>query len=78
MEELGLGEDGRPVPFLQRSVCCARTRAGAQCRNRVVPGKRRCRFHGGLSTGPKTHAGRKRIADAQTQRWALYRAEKKK
>jgi hypothetical protein len=25
---------------------------------RVVPGKRRCRFHGGLSTGPKTKAGR--------------------
>jgi hypothetical protein len=30
---------------------------------RVVPGKRRCRFHGGLSTGPKTKAGRARIAD---------------
>jgi hypothetical protein len=33
--------------------CCAKTRAGAPCITRVVPGKRRCRFHGGMSTGPK-------------------------
>jgi hypothetical protein len=32
----------------------AKTRAGAPCIMRVVPGKRRCRFHG----GPKTKAGR--------------------
>src|SRR5258707_14782909 len=31
---------------------------------RVVPGKRRYRFHGGMSTGPKTKAGRARIAEA--------------
>jgi hypothetical protein len=28
------------------------------CRNWAVPGKRRCRLHGGLSTGPKTPAGK--------------------
>ena len=37
-----------------RPRCCAKTRAGAPCIMRVVPGKRRCRFHGGLSTGPRT------------------------
>jgi hypothetical protein len=26
-------------------------------------------FHGGLSTGPKTEAGRARIAEAQRRRW---------
>jgi hypothetical protein len=31
---------------------------------RVEFGKARCRFHGGLSTGPKTEAGRIRIAEA--------------
>jgi hypothetical protein len=40
---------------------------------RVEFGKARCRFHGGLSTGPKTEAGRARIAEAQRRRWRLYR-----
>jgi hypothetical protein len=35
---------------------------------RVEFGKARCRFHGGLSTGPKTQAGRARIAEAQRRR----------
>ena len=29
-------------------------------------GKTKCRFHGGKSTGPKTLAGKQRIADANT------------
>jgi hypothetical protein len=33
----------------------------------------RCRFHGGKSTGPKTQAGRARIAEAQRLRWLAYR-----
>jgi hypothetical protein len=36
----------------------AKTRAGRPCRMRVEFGKARCRLHGGLSTGPKTEAGR--------------------
>ena len=40
---------------------------------RVERGKARCRFHGGLSTGPKTEAGRARIAEAQRRRWQAYR-----
>jgi hypothetical protein len=36
-------------------------------------GKARCRFHGGLSTGPKTEAGRARIAEAQRRRWRAFR-----
>ena len=43
--------------------------AGAPCKNKAISGKRRCRFHGGLSTGPKTEAGRARIAAAQKKRW---------
>ena len=31
------------------------------------------RFHGGKSTGPKTQAGRARIAEAQRLRWLAYR-----
>jgi hypothetical protein len=40
---------------------------------KVEFGKARCRFHGGLSTGPKTGAGRARIAEAQRRRWREYR-----
>ncbi|WP_377193615.1 HGGxSTG domain-containing protein [Ruegeria meonggei] len=37
--------------------------------------KRRCKFHGGRSTGPKTDAGRKAISKAQKRRWAAYRKQ---
>ncbi|WP_425537349.1 HGGxSTG domain-containing protein [Phaeobacter gallaeciensis] len=56
--------------------CGARTRKGTACRSRPIPGKRRCRFHGGLSSGPKTQAGRNRIAEAQRKRWALCRGKR--
>jgi class 3 adenylate cyclase len=49
------------------------TRAGGACLVRAEPGKARCRFHGGLSTGPKTQAGRSRISEAQRRRWLAYR-----
>src|SRR3954466_3933244 len=59
-----------------RPRCGAKTRAGGACLVRVEPGKARCRFHGGLSTGPKTEAGRNRIAEAQRLRWLAYRENK--
>ncbi|MGE0385533.1 MAG: HGGxSTG domain-containing protein [Gammaproteobacteria bacterium] len=39
-------------------VCGARTRRGTLCQCTNVPGRGRCRFHGGLSTGPKSLDGR--------------------
>lgn len=59
-----------------RVTCEAKTRAGGECRNKSEPGKRRCKFHGGKSTGAKTPEGRARIAEAQRRRWAAYRASK--
>src|SRR5258707_8609044 len=56
--ECGLSHTGLPLKRKFRPRCCAKTRVGAPCIMRVVPGKRRCRFHGGMSTGPKTKAGR--------------------
>jgi hypothetical protein len=41
---------------------------------RPMPGKRRCKFHGGASTGPKTSEGRATISAAQRVRWAKWRA----
>lgn len=53
--------------------CGARNRRGFPCAMKPEPGKHRCKFHGGKSTGPKTDDGRQRIANAQRRRWSRYR-----
>lgn len=76
MARRGLDGEGRPLPLGERPACRARSRAGHPCRQKVVPGKRRCRFHGGLSTGPKTEEGRQRVIEALCRyRAALREAE---
>ena len=54
-----------PVQTLIR--CGAKTRSGVPCAKFPMEGKRRCRLHGGLSTGPKTLAGRAAISAANTK-----------
>jgi hypothetical protein len=47
----------------KRVVCGARRRGDGQpCQALSVPGKRRCKWHGGMSTGPKTRAGKAKAA----------------
>ena len=46
--------------------CGAKTRRGTRCECPAM-GNRRCRLHGGLSTGPKTLAGSERIRRAVTK-----------
>lgn len=58
-----------------RVRCGARTRKGGACKHMSEPGRRRCKFHGGMSTGAKTAEGRARIAEAQRRRWERFRAE---
>jgi len=60
----------------RRVICAAQTRKGTLCKALSEPGKRRCKLHGGLSTGPKTSEGRARIAKAQRQRWAKLKSSK--
>lgn len=62
----------------RRVRCGAKTRKGAACRMRSEPGKRRCKFHGGKSTGAKTAEGKALIAEAQCRRWARWRSERRK
>ena len=69
LHELGLDDDGAPLAEDLRPECGAKTKTGESCDEPVVPGKRRCRAHGGLSTGPKTKEGRERIREAQRRRW---------
>ncbi len=50
-------------PSWLRVVCGAkRHRDGQPCQAKSEPGKRRCRFHGGRSTGPRTPEGKARVA----------------
>lgn len=52
---------GRRREAAQRIACgAARHRDGQPCRAMSEPGRRRCRFHGGCSTGPKTPEGKAR------------------
>lgn len=60
-----------------RVICEAKTtRKGTPCRNKSEPGKRRCKFHGGRSTGPRTTEGKAAISEAQRARWARWREER--
>lgn len=53
--------------------CGAKTRAGHSCQRKGLGKGGRCPNHGGMSTGPRTKAGRKRIAEAQRRRWEKFR-----
>jgi hypothetical protein len=61
------------VPKSTRPKCGAKTRAGAACkatvclRNDGTPAKR-CRLHGGRSTGPTSPEGRAAIAESNRRR----------
>jgi hypothetical protein len=61
------------IPKSERPRCGARCRDGHACRAPVVVRsdgsfKKRCRLHGGLSTGPKSAAGRAAIAQSNRRR----------
>ncbi|TMA35218.1 MAG: hypothetical protein E6J87_04400 [Deltaproteobacteria bacterium] len=54
--------------LLQHTPCGARTRMGRPCRAPCVPGRKRCKLHGGRSTGPRTAEGLARLAEASQTR----------
>jgi hypothetical protein len=69
-------------PAQKSTKCGAKTRSGVPCAKFPVEGKRRCRLHGGLSTGPKTPEGRAAILAANTKHgryknWREKRAKEK-
>jgi hypothetical protein len=50
-----------PFPNGYRALPCgARTRAGTPCKQIDIFPNGRCKFHGGMSTGPRTEEGRRR------------------
>lgn len=61
-ERAGLWPGQYPLPKfpddLRDLTCGARTRKGTPCKRRDLHDNGRCRMHGGLSTGPRTEAGK--------------------
>ncbi|HEO1402485.1 TPA: hypothetical protein VAH73_002238 [Legionella pneumophila] len=62
----------------RREICGAKTRKGKPCQappvwnhNRDCAVNGRCKLHGGLSTGPKTEAGRNAIQESNRRRKSL-------
>jgi hypothetical protein len=61
--------------------CGARCRDGHPCQaraawneDRTAPRNDRCRMHGGLSTGPRTPEGKRRVGEAARQRVRMRRS----
>lgn len=55
--------DMRPFPDELRGLTCgAKSRAGTPCKLTSLYSNGRCKFHGGLSTGPTTDVGKRRVA----------------
>ena len=50
--------EGKPCTAPERKICGARTRTGAPCKRKPIPGKKRCRNHGGLNRSDRTPQGR--------------------
>ena len=57
-----------PYSTEPRPRCGARTRTGKPCQRKAMPGRKRCRNHGGLATGPRTPEGKARIAELNRAR----------
>jgi hypothetical protein len=64
----------RRIMAIDWKTCDAKTRTGAPCKRRPISGRRRCRNHGGLSTGAITPEGRARIAESNRRRAEIKRA----
>ena len=71
------GKDRQRCGAIAHSANPARVR-GRRCRNWPVDGMKRCRFHGGLSTGPKTPEGKARAIAAMVAGRKLWLERKKR
>lgn len=61
---------------MKAAPCGARTKnfGGRPCQAQGIGRGGKCKFHGGMSTGARTEAGKQRISAVQSARWAAWRA----
>lgn len=63
---VSIGLETRFGPNWPGKRCGARTKTGEECQRPAVKKTGRCTRHGGKSTGPRTQAGRDKIAARHT------------
>jgi hypothetical protein len=68
VQPLALGQKPYDLPISVEFTCGAKTRSGHPCRQWGTYANGRCRFHGGLSSGPKSEQGKDRIREGQRKR----------
>ena len=73
-----IGLETRFGPNWPGERCGARTKAGGACQRPAVKRTGRCTRHGGKSTGPRTQAGRYKIAALHTKHGRTTKAERAK
>ena len=73
-----IGLETRFGPNWRGVRCGARTKAGGACQRPAVKRTGRCTRHGGKSAGPKTQAGRDKIAEVHTTHGRTTKAERAK
>ena len=73
-----IGLETRFGPNWSGVRCGAKTKAGGACQPPAVKTTGRCTRHGGKSTGPKTQAGRDKIAGVHTTHGRTTKAERAK
>jgi hypothetical protein len=71
-----IGSQTRFGPDWPGQRCGAKTRGGAPCKRAAVSGRPRCPLHGGKSTGPRTEAGRAKIAALHIKHGRLTKQER--
>ena len=70
-EDSNIGSVGLTLTTAGGRIVCRRCdamskRTKLQCGGPAMKGKTKCKFHGGLSTGPRTKQGKLRCAQAKT------------
>jgi len=55
-------------------ICGARNRRGLPCQCKLLLRGNKCKFHGGMSTGPKTPEGKERALAGLRTGWLRWRA----
>lgn len=81
IESGGATRNPRPPAYptfpneLRGLPCGARNRRGEPCKRTDLMLNGRCKFHGGMSTGPRSAAGQSRAVANLAKRWAPDRHE---
>jgi hypothetical protein len=58
-----------------RKICGAKNRKGLPCQCKLLLNGGKCKFHGGMSTGPRTEAGKKKSIEALRLGWLKWRTK---